>query len=1140
MGSYDSLAGGENPRIVFIMAIEGYDKLLTTGGAAAAVTAWAGTDWTEALEGLEVNWQLQQGLDPWNAFNGASGIDIRVMDADRTDRFGIDVHRREGGTSTKIAANVAADATTLTVLRADDFAASGTVYLGTEAIGYSSRDTGTDVFSGLTRGKWSPFTRSDGGRFSRAHQLEHNVPGVPPMATAVTTLRTHPTEWVGKWVGVWIHVVRSGGVLDTKAEAHLAFAGRFGPPKDSASGITRVACEDVRQTFKDTVIFRRQLRGRIKEGIRLPVGLRFRAHTRRVTAAGAQTSETLDDLTVVSGSPGANEIEEGLYRIADFESAINNWLADELATGNSHYNLTYRYATSSDDGLRPSLRMDDLDTAAAARNVWLNTAGTGALEIRRALGWHEEPGDSGGMPVTSSAATATAFGAAAPVRVNAGWVKYDTTATIDLEQMVGEFVDQTTFLSPALQQASFADGILRIGDNLFLCGTPTIANGQGTVTVRRVRELDAALASTTNKLMLTVEDAGDLVVTQILILQGIPKVLIMALLTSTGSSGHNSDWDLLPAHCSAQLPYSLLTSDFEAELDAIPDGGVPMTIPIYEPTALHELLNVTLILRNVQPVWRQGRLTLKGWATPTSAATLTLTADDKRTPLSIAGGDSQRAVGEYTDEWWKNQIIVRYNRDLMGGGYRNSDPIAGVDGGAGERRVSLEARNAVRGAGVLAGEDVLSLLPGFIGGLSFLTRPVLLVNVPVGLEMFEVLTPGEVLLFTDPHLRDPSTGERGVTAKPALVVREKHRWGGPRIGENGQAADPFEIFGEVDLMLFPQMSLAAYCPTAEVDHTGLNGGYDTVGIALALKEHAHSESFEDADIDHLEVNDEVTICQIDPDDPAAPLTWNRTIISKGVGSIGLSAALATPSWDAAKKYRVFARNYANATTSQRAKVFQADDADGLVANLREPYGYGHGVQSTTGTVLTGTELARRHVTASYGDGAPLTTGHAYDTAINLNALVHRLTAPHQPTVYSESATFSGSGTWRLVKVCPVPVGVQRLSVAVTRKLWVAPRFKSDDGTSCSVRISLLKSKPDSADPNAPSLMDIVRSTPFVEVTFTDDDTNYVIPAAQALDISHLKLEEGLLGGIGLLITEITDHCVFDGLAEKWLGPGVAP
>ena len=140
------LTSGESIAWDVVIAIEGYGNLLTTGSTAAAITAWAGTDWSAALGGLAVtHWNLRSKLDPWEPFTNESSLTFSVMDVDSAyaDTFGIDTHRKEGGTTSPLATSLDPNDASLVVLRSDDFAASGTLYVGAEAIAYSTNTTAT-------------------------------------------------------------------------------------------------------------------------------------------------------------------------------------------------------------------------------------------------------------------------------------------------------------------------------------------------------------------------------------------------------------------------------------------------------------------------------------------------------------------------------------------------------------------------------------------------------------------------------------------------------------------------------------------------------------------------------------------------------------------------------------------------------------------------------------------------------------------------------------------------------------------------------------------------------------------------------------------------------------------------------------
>ena len=80
----------------YVVAIEGYPYLLTDAAPAAAVAAWTGTDWTQALPGLLVELDRNQTIDPWNPLQGGGTCTLRVQ-PDPTDRLGIDMAKRNAG-----------------------------------------------------------------------------------------------------------------------------------------------------------------------------------------------------------------------------------------------------------------------------------------------------------------------------------------------------------------------------------------------------------------------------------------------------------------------------------------------------------------------------------------------------------------------------------------------------------------------------------------------------------------------------------------------------------------------------------------------------------------------------------------------------------------------------------------------------------------------------------------------------------------------------------------------------------------------------------------------------------------------------------------------------------------------------------
>jgi hypothetical protein len=147
-------------RIQYVVAIEGYPYILTDGDTAAALAAWTGLGWSQALGGLFVEHEPNQQLHPWQPFGTGGKCVLHVLQ-DAADTLGIDMNRKLAGAETMLASELELNATTISVKDTSAFAASGSVHIGTERIDYTGKTATT--FTGCTRGKFAPFLgRSDG------------------------------------------------------------------------------------------------------------------------------------------------------------------------------------------------------------------------------------------------------------------------------------------------------------------------------------------------------------------------------------------------------------------------------------------------------------------------------------------------------------------------------------------------------------------------------------------------------------------------------------------------------------------------------------------------------------------------------------------------------------------------------------------------------------------------------------------------------------------------------------------------------------------------------------------------------------------------------------------------------------------
>ena len=216
--------------VTFAAMIEGFPYVLTSGDPDATFAAFDGStvsglnDIDDAIGGLTVDWGgMSQMVDPWKPLGDAPTLRLVVapgrgsqLYGDVTDIVGETIHKRQGGHETLMAAGASVDCNDLTLngRHSSGFAASGVVYVGPEAMVYTSV-TGGGAFTISKRGYCSPFQTASGARFARTHKATDPTAttGDPVGVTVPPLISDEPRNWIGKWVGVWI-LRNSGGTLD--------------------------------------------------------------------------------------------------------------------------------------------------------------------------------------------------------------------------------------------------------------------------------------------------------------------------------------------------------------------------------------------------------------------------------------------------------------------------------------------------------------------------------------------------------------------------------------------------------------------------------------------------------------------------------------------------------------------------------------------------------------------------------------------------------------------------------------------------------------------------------------------------------------------------------------------------------------
>ena len=1131
--------------VTFVAVIEGFPYVLTSGDPDATFAAFDGStvsglnDIDDAIGGLTVDWGgMSQIVDPWKPLQDAPTLRLVVapgrgsqLYGDVTDIVGETIHKRQGGHETLMAAGASVDCNDLTLngRHSSGFAASGVVYVGPEAMVYSSV-TGGGAFTISKRGYCSPFQTASGARFARTHKATDPTAttGDPVGVTVPPMISDEPRNWIGKWVGVWI-LRNSGGTLDHVEEGHLAFAGVIASVGSDDAGRTVIELDHALTKMQDTVIHRDQYRATLVEGCNLTVGQQFGCTTQVITTAS--TVKNADALTVVSGTPASvNEIQAGRYTCQQIADAVNEWLRSEKAATNIDLHCQYTaFFSDASGGIRARWEYQD----PAAGTTWNGAALIWPDDqVAEFMGWTD---------VSVSAGGAVASGTVSP-RPPLRWVRQiglTGAADIELTNPRGTWVSQNATLPASITGGSTTvDGVIKVDGIGYLSAAYTSDTAMSVSTTGGVY-FDAAYPPA----MITVESDATLEVTQVIVMEGTFKALLMRLIASTGTSTFNGTFDTLAEPLGCAIPYSILGADFEADLDALENSDKAACIIIEKPLRFGDLLAADFKLRWATLVWGQGRIQCKAWSTPLAGyATTTIGESSKAVPAGTR--DKQRSSSIEDLSAIFNVVKFEYGAD-SGGELRDELTIVDLTSARdyGSRAITIAARNASqRGP---SAESIGELIASFSGTMAMFSRPFFRIRRPMAVSHFEQLVPLTIVAYTDPHLRNPDTGLRGVTAWPAIVLGSSFDWGGVQTGIDGkpQIVPPS---GEVTLMLRPRIVSGYYSPAVKVDDTAGSGGF-SAGYSAALPGFkVYEDTFNDGattkDASYFAANDYIRIIEIDPSVAASPTTWTAQIASVTSTEITLKAALGAPAWDAAKKYIIIPDTYSATQTSQRDKTFQADDADGLIENARNPFGLSvlGSSQDPSFTLHVATTLPSRPSTYAYGDGKPLDVAYEFQAAELANNMVSYKTAPICPEVYTDTRSHSGTGSKLLTDVAIVGIGEGRLPAPLTRKYYVAPRMRSTDGNTATIRVSLCK-----LWPQGDSLEDAIIPEPYASVTFTTASTTFEVPTAQGIDIRHLNLTPGgPFGGVGFLCVELVKggswNVEYEGLALSRLGPLVTP
>jgi hypothetical protein len=944
-----------------VVAIEGCKYLLCESHPDSAIAAWAGSDWTTALPGLFVDLKNRHTLQVWEPFTGGGSCKLSIVDTDGADTFGIFVNRRAGSAETEITATLDRNDTTLAVAATQDFTSSGEVYIGTECIGYTGK-TGT-TFTGCTRGKYSPFgcgtSGSGGRRFANHHRVGQDVNHVQ-MRPVVSEL---PRVWVGKRVGVWLHTWDAETeTMNPRDEAQLLFAGRIAGIADNPSGpATEITLEPIHEEIKNAVIGKDMWAATLADGITLVEGRVFKF----TDGKQGSTDRNANNLECIVGASGTNQIEPGRYTLETLCEKINAWLAGERSASRIYGTYSFASPVTSNVGLRTKCywRIEDASSTIdgyfaiqmpgeVCSFLGLKDAEPGTTGVtenwnkrRRTNQDHIAQGDA--VPFTN-----LIFKPSGPGRLSQEFSEVMTYLANDER---GTFVDQYEYLPANIKNASDDSvewGLFLLNDEVLMVGS----YDTGTLTKCWLAPFQLTAGTAADAVgyigrRVDEPEAGPITLRQVFVLEATFAELMATFIYNTGTSGYNhSTDDSLGYGLGAGIPGETLGGSFERSLTNMPGANAPIAVIIDEPTKLEDLLSADLLLRRTFLRWKDESFEFCQWKTPLAAnAVADLTESTKAAP---AGSEEDHRVATVENNDQARPIVkFDYCRDFAvgrDGQYLKSvmveDASAVDDLGGNVKPFTLKLRNTY-GDMANTGSAIEALLPEYITMFPVTARPMKQITRSIDPRFFEGYGVGDVVTISDEFARDPNTGIRSITSRAGMITRLSYDIGGSSV--DGSTRD---IAGDIDLMFLDTQRGEIYAPSAQVDDTAANAGYNvgtktltcyaekfSHNITITVNWGTHTKSIditEDADATHFDAGDKVFVYELDT---TSGLTWEDTVVSQTGNTITLTTGLA--GWDAAKKYCVTYQRISQVQASQLEVVYQADATDKLAEDEEVAWHY---------------------------------------------------------------------------------------------------------------------------------------------------------------------------------------------------------
>jgi hypothetical protein len=1045
---FEHLEDYKGASLALSFVIEGFATTFSTASTADMVGVYTGdsspySQFSDPIGGMFARGELTESIKLYTPDIDPSSIEVSIVD-NTGALASLFRENYSSGHRTYLTANLLAgndhtegDAAgvisvqSTTVTPGAGFGASGTIYIGGEAITYTG--TTATTFTGCTRGVYAVNQTSSATAFSPSHLIGNNITASATTAPSVTD---YPRTWYGRQCHVFLHIKdQVTGVYTKPSASTKIFTGRIEMYGDDGQGNINI------QLKSATDVLMRPL-GPDQWRAKIATGLIFASP--RLGVRRADTGATYYVYTAMTGLSATEATShDELAAEINAEFRGNTWDSGGTTTAGDQWSLELE--EDADGKFRYRMLLDPGTTAAPASSQILFQLHPSAMRL---LGFKPDGGtglDESGVPMAvrwmHRESTGKYSTRAEDPPIVYKYTRLETNISISVSDEVGTLVEQTGGVDFASSWGGNAVIQIKGGryDGVYICeytsGTPSKIKVHAVLD--RATGVFSPYANPEDPEgdgAVRLGDPGDETpeVKQVLLYRGSAGTLLLRCLLSTGgASGYNhTEYDTLTtAGFGLGIPSSLIDVP---SWEALNDATIEMFVG--EPKPFYEMLEPILQMTGSYVVWKAAdelsnpKISVVQPSLDTAyLATWQLSEANKTRP------DERTRVTRALDGI-VSRVVVKSGHGL--GAVTEASKTYTLDNIASQTDYGKRRTMTINAGPVVNYESLMAttLAPA----LAYFSRPLAVAERSYNASCVR-MAPGDSVTLTDNYVIDPATGARGSVIYAWVL---------------DTSFDLATMQGRARCIFLPEKSpnfTAPWAPSARVDETvtggGFTAGYSAGAKRLALRANEYSPSGAARDYTRFAVGDKVRVVQIDA---AAPLEWFDTIaVIPAVDQLQLSVGLA--GYVTTNRYVVEFDDVNTVVSTQRDVAYLADAATlstGYAAGPL-PLEWGSGPIAVSGATVDHSVGMFRPETRYDDQGEPCSIHKQTHLVYGANSMLAYRTRNVHLCEYLGNRTQTGT-TPRLVFMAWVPIYGHSGNDG-TRSLVVKVRgFQTGGGTATFV------------------------------------------------------------------------------------------